>query len=156
MDWNQMHVFTVHMDRHGAFVRHHRQRCSRSSHARSVVGTGRWMSQPPAQFVTRKDGHTHLREVLVAAGVIAMHMSVHHEPDRLVGNLMDGRGNLLRQGRELRIHHEGSVRSYEHSDGAPLAFERVEAVGHLSGLDFHFAEIGLRSLGVNGGGEHRE
>ena len=155
-DRDQMHVFAIHVDGHGTFVGHHRQRGGGSGNAGRAVGSGRGMSQPIAQFIAREDGDAHVREILVAAGVIAVHVGVHQEANRLVGNLMDGRGDLLRQRRELRVHHEDSIRPDQHADSAALAFERVEIVADLGGLDFHFAEIGLRSLRIDGGGEHRE
>ena len=60
------------------------------------------MRQAVAQLGTRDDSRAHLAEVLVPAGVIAMHVSVDHEFDGLAsGNLFDGRGDLPAQGREL-------------------------------------------------------
>jgi hypothetical protein len=73
-----------------------------------------------------------------------------HELDGLRRDLLDGRGNFLAQRRELRVDHEDTVRPDEHANGASLAFECVELVGHLGGLDFDLAEIG--GLGV---GERR-
>ncbi len=114
------------------------------------------MSQSPAELIARENGGAHLCEILVAAGVVAVHVGVHHEADRFVGNLVDGRGDLLRERRELRVHHEDSFRPDEHADGAALAFERVEIVADLGGLDLHFAEVRLRGLRIDGGSEHRE
>ena len=47
------------------------------------------MRQAIAQLGTRDDGRAHLAEVFVAAGVIAVHVRVDQELDRLAaGNLL--------------------------------------------------------------------
>ncbi len=92
---NQVHVFAIHVDGHWTFVRYDGQRGSGSRHAGCTVGSGGWMSQSKAKLIAREDGGAHFCEILVAAGVVAMHVSIHHEADRFVRNLVDGRGNLL-------------------------------------------------------------
>ena len=99
------------------------------------------MGQTEAQLLARDDGRAHLAEVLVAAGVIAVHVRVHDELDRLRRELLDGGGDLVAQRRELRVDHEDAIGPDQDADGPALTFERVELVGHLGGFDLDLAEI---------------
>ena len=113
------------------------------------------MRQTEAQLLARDDRGAHLAEVLVAAGMIAVHVRVDDELDRLRRELLDGGGDLVAQRRELRVDHEDAVGPDEHADGAALAVERVELVGDLVGLDLDLAEI-LAALGVRKAGSRHQ
>ena len=73
-----------------------------------------------------------LAEVLVAAGVVAVHVRVDEIPDAAVGDLLDRRDDLVGERRELRVDHEHAVGPGEHADRAALSFERVEVRGRSS------------------------
>ena len=63
-----------------------------------------------------------------------------------VGDLPDGRHDLVGQGGELSVHHEHPVRAREEPDPAALALQHIDIAVHLDGLDLDLAEVG-RVLG---------
>ena len=83
--------------------------------------------------------------------MVAVHVGVDDELDRLRRELLDRGGDLVAQRGELRVDHEDAVGSEQDTDRASLAIERVELVGDLVGLDFNLAEI-LSALRVGDGG----
>ena len=138
---NQFHDLAIDVQFYDAFVGHKWQRRGRSGSARCAVCGRQGMHQPVAQFLAGKDDCSRLAEILVATGVIAMHMCVHHETDRLIGNLLDGRHNLPAQGRKLIVDHENAVRAHQHARRASQAFQRVEVGAEFCSLDLDLAEI---------------
>ena len=76
-----------------------------------------------------QDHDAELAEVLVAARVIAVDVSVDEEPDAAVGDLLDRRDDLVGERRELAVDEEDAVGSDERANRAALALERVEVVG---------------------------
>src|SRR5579864_7180898 len=111
------------------------------------------LSKTVAQFLPGENHDAHFPEVLIAAGVVRVDMGVDHETDGAVGDLVDGRYDLVGEWSELRVHHESAIRAGEHADHAALSFECVEIASDLSGLDLNLAEVGLR-LRIRGDGQY--
>jgi len=103
------------------------------------------MGQAMAQFGTRDDGGAHLAEILVAASVIAVHVRIDQEADRLAaGNLLDRGRDLFAQGGKLAVHHEHAIGTGEHANRTTRAVERVKIIRQLVGLDLYLGIVGLR------------
>jgi hypothetical protein len=100
--------------------------------------------QTRAELVARENRDAHLRQVLVAAGVIRVDVRVYHETDWTIGDLSDRRDDLLGERRELRVDHQDAVWTGQHADRAALTVERVEVAGDLRRLDLDLAEVRLR------------
>ena len=105
------------------------------------------MRQTKAQLLARDDGGAQLAEVLVTAGVVAVHVRIHDELDRLRREAFDRGDDLVAQRRELGVHHEHAIGPEQDANGPSLAVKRVELVGDPVGFDFDLAEIG-RALRV--------
>jgi len=138
------------MERHSTAIGDHgKSRSGRGRHRRAIRrGIGIHQSVP--QFFAGKNYGAHFAEVFIAAGVIAVHVRVDHEANRVRGYLLDRRDDLAGQRSKLSVNEENSVGAGEHADRSALPFERVEIVGDLRGFDFNFAEI-RRSLRVRQG-----
>ena len=131
----------VHVKRHRSIIGHHGKRGRGRSRRNRAIGARRGVNQAIAQFGTRENDRAHLGEVLVAAGVIRVDVSIDQKADRLIRDLMNRRHNLLAQRRKLAVHHENAVRPNQDADGAALPLERIEIIGQLGGLDLDLAEI---------------
>src|SRR5206468_12720936 len=106
---------------------------------------------PIAQLLPGQERDAELREILVAPGVVAVHMCDDQEPDPPGRYVSDGCDNLLRQRGELTVHHQNTVGSGQDPDGAALALERIEGRRDLRGLDFNLAEVRRLALARDDG-----
>ena len=80
---------------------------------------------------------------LVAADVIAVHVSVHHVADRLARDLADLGEQLPGHARELRVHHEHAFVAGLHGHVAARADEHVDVALHVLDVHLDVREIGL-------------
>jgi hypothetical protein len=113
------------------------------------------MLEPVAQLVACKDRGTQLREVLVAAGVIRVHVCVDQEADGLVGDATDRGDELVGERRELGVDQQDALGARQHADRAALAFQGPEVGCQLGGPDLDLAEVGRR-LRERGGARERQ
>ena len=154
-DGDHLNLLAVHAHHQPIAIRHLRQAGRRHRRAGRAVRVGIGVRQAVAQLLARDDDGAHLAEVLVAAGVIAVHVGVDDELDRLRRQALDRGGDLVAERRELRVDHEYAIRAEQHADRPALAVERVELVGDLVGLDLDLAEV-RRALGVRRRGAHHQ
>jgi hypothetical protein len=93
------------VERHPAFVGDDGQRCGGRRRRSGPVRQGPGTHQARAQFIARNNSRAHLGEVLIAAGMIPMHVSIDQETNRLVRDLANRRHDLLAQRSEFTIDH---------------------------------------------------
>ena len=148
-------VVAVEMKRHGVGERDDRQRRHRVRRDIALdVLVELQHRHALAHVVVREDDRAFFRHVRVAADVIAVHVRVEHEADRLVGNRADRREYFRRERRELGVDHHDAVVARGDADVAALAFQHVERSGELGRLDHRGVEIAL--LGVGGKAQRRK
>ena len=112
--------------------------------------TLRAVGQARADVLVRDDGAL-ASEDLVSAGVIAVEVRVEDEPDRLVGDCLEGFLDLRCQGRELVVDDDDAVLAGRDADVAARTGQHVDRAGHRLGLDLDLAEVLV--LGKRGSGE---
>jgi hypothetical protein len=93
-----------------------------------------------------------LLEVSVAAGVVAVEMSVEDVFDRQRRDLLDRGLDLVAKRRKLSVHHDDAVGADGDGDVATPAFEHIGVMTEVGLLDLHTVPIDLL-LRVGAGGE---
>ena len=101
----------------------------------SVAGSRR---EPVLDVDLSDDGDAALGKEFVPAGVVAVEMRVDEIFDRFVRDRFDGGLDLVVQRRVLAVHHDDAVFPYRHGDISALAFEHVDVVAEVGGLDLDF------------------
>ena len=81
-----------------------------------------------------RDGDAH------AAGVVEMPVGVEQKAHRLVRNRLDRGQYARRQRRKLVVDQEHAVLADRYTDVAAFAFEHVDVLRQLGGLDLHLVE----------------
>ena len=99
--------------------------------------------------------HAELRKILVAAGVVRVLMRVDQEPDRPIGDLLDGGDDLVRERGELRVDPEHPVGPDQRADRSALSLEHEHVRGQFRRLDLDRAEV-LLLLRAGGRCEHQK
>ena len=127
------------------------ERDDRQRHGRRLLGPAHHVLElgrvhPAADVVVGHDQRAGLAEVLVAAGVVAVPVGVHHEPDRLRGHGPNGGQDLLGQRGELIVDDEGAVIPHRKADVAALSEQHVEAGSERHGPDLDRVPVGLLLL----------
>ena len=106
-----------------------------------------------------------LGERWVAGGVVGMDVRIDEEADGSLIDAPDGRQHLLADLKVLRIDHEDTVRTREHTDPAASAIgvsgihilrprQHVQVRGDFLGLDLDLVPID--ALGMNRGGRRHD
>ena len=112
-----------------------------SNERRILVVTGLGHLRP--DVVVTEDERSHFPKILIAAGVIRMHVSVDEKANRFVGNGSHCGDNLVSQRSILIIDQEHAVLTDEEPDVPAGAFD----VGHLAHdrihRHFHGVEVRL-------------
>jgi len=97
-----------------------------------------------------KNYYANLAQIVVAAGVIAMHVGIDQKADFTVVQRPDRRHNAVGKRGILIIDHHHTIFTHRQSDIAAAPFQIVDTAGNMMRNDFHVAEILL------GTGDHRE
>ena len=98
-----------------------------------------------AHHVAARDRASGLRQFLVAARVIPMHMRIDDVTDRLVGNGSDRRQHLVAEPRIHRVHQQNAFFTHLHGDVAARAHQHVDVALHGQHVNLDVVEI-LRLL----------
>ena len=86
-------LFAIKMEAHGVVESYKRSSCGRLLWAENASGSGAtksFLEKAQARVVVSKDHHAHLRQIFIAASMIAMNMSVDQKANFFVGHLLDG------------------------------------------------------------------
>ena len=110
-------------------------------------------AHPGAHVVVRHDDDPCAGHVLIAAGMIAVPVGVHQEPDRLVGHGLDGGEDFGGERRVLVVHQEGGLIAHRERDVAARAEQHVDALAGGYGLDRHRIQARLGGERRGGSGE---
>ena len=132
----------------GAGVGLRRQRaCGRRRRLGAGQAVGGAGGEPVLDVDFGDDGDAVLGERFVAAGMVAMKMRVDEIFDRLVRNRRNRGLDLVMQRRELAVDHDDPVFRHRHGDVSALAFEHIDVVAEIGGLDLDLGEIRRRRCG---------
>src|SRR5579862_476246 len=87
-------------------------------------------------------------ELGVAAGVIAMKMSVDNELEGFVRDSFQGGFDFWSERRELVVNNHDAIFTNRNANIPARALQHIDIACHLGDLDFHFAEILLSQRGA--------
>ncbi len=125
-----------------AFRRQRARRRRRRFHARQPVGGPGRKALPDVDLGDNLGAV--LGKRLVAAGVVAVKMGVDEIFDRLVRDRRDRGLDLVMQRREFAVDHDDAVFCNGDRDIAALAFQHIDVVAEIGGLDLDLGKIRRR------------
>ena len=99
--------------------------------------------QTDPDLIKGQDEDTHLPEILIAAAMISMHMSIDQKPDLALIQLTDRCENLIGKRGILFVYHHHAVFPDREPDIATCTFQVIRVASHMMGNDFNVAEISL-------------
>ena len=141
---DRANVLAIEMHRQRLIERDHRQRFFWRWRGGGVEDRRLLFSSEPLANVVMRNDRRFWSKDNVAAGVIAVPMSIQDELQFLVGNSSERGADLVGQWRKLIVNNQKPIFTNRDADISTRAFEHVDVAGNFRCLHLNFRKVSLR------------